>query len=191
MSKRISITERFELVSIALLYPVKGFEDAINAIDIVRKTIPHVHLNIIGTGPLFNELETLINNKNLGDNISLLGHLPHNEIISYLQKAHIYLLTSISEGFSLSFLEAISCGLPAISTAVGVATSVISEYENGVLIPIHNPEAIAHEIINMYSFEKIEEYSQKSVNASKSFSWETVAIQYLDLFEQILLKHDE
>ena len=70
------------------------------------------------------------------DNCILVGPKLHFEVPKWLNVADIFFLPSRSEGMPVSLLEALSCGIPAITSSVGGIPEIIKDGENGILIPI-------------------------------------------------------
>jgi glycosyltransferase involved in cell wall biosynthesis len=73
-----------------------------------------IKLVIIGQGPLRQELLSLA--QNLKVNLKIVDNLPHQKLVGWYQKATIFALTSTTEGQSKALLEALSCGLPCLTT---------------------------------------------------------------------------
>lgn len=185
-SKRSDTAESINIISIGLLYPVKGFGYAIKSMKSINKQLPQVHLTIIGDGPLYNEYNKLIDALGLSKNITLLGSVPHHDIISKLQASHLYLLSSLSEGFPLVILEGMACGLPIVSTPIGASVDIVSEWKNGIIVPYMNEDALADAIINIIIHNKVDQFSLQSINAAKTYSWDVVSNKYITLFENIV-----
>ena len=71
---------------------------------------------------------------------------PHGEVLRLMQSCDVLVLPSIVEGRALVQQEAMACGLPVIATKNAGADDVIIDGENGFLVPIRSPEAIADKI---------------------------------------------
>jgi len=97
-------------------------------IDIVIQCscqIPNVLFVCIGEGMLKVDLK----------NCKILGYKPNEEIPLWINAADLFLLPSRSEGTPVALLEALSCGVPAIVSDVGGIPDVITNGENGYLVP--------------------------------------------------------
>lgn len=135
------------LLSIGRLVPYKGFSVLIRAM----KYLPgHYHLIIGGTGPLRQELETLIDEENLRDRITLEGYLPDATLPDYYGAADIFVLSSImkTEAFGIVQIEAMSCGKPVVATIIpGSGVSWVNEDGvSGKNVVPGDPEAMAKAI---------------------------------------------
>ncbi len=94
------------------------------------------NLIIIGDGPNKNILRDFICKNNLNKRVFLKGELPRKKIAEYLSSSKFFILTSIHETFGVSVIEAMSCGLPVISTFCGGPESIIinnTNFKNGIL----------------------------------------------------------
>ncbi len=128
---------------------VKGIIFAILATKDIIKKVDNFELRIIGWGPDEEFLRFSIINLRLENHIKLVGYLDSDSIIHELKSAKIFLLPSVSEGISNAVLEAMSIGIPVISTNVGGMSEVIKNGINGILIDPYSPSQISESIIKL------------------------------------------
>lgn len=118
--------------------------EMIDAIHLLVPEYPEIKLYIAGhKGDSFEFINTYINKKQLQNNISLIGEISTEKKIDYLQNCKIYLQPSRYEGFGLAIAEALSCGAPVITTAVGEVPVVV---DNTAILVTPEPESIAKAI---------------------------------------------
>lgn len=129
----------WDIISIALLKPVKGISYLIKAIA----RINDLKLIIVGDGPERRDLESLSSYLGLNDRIFFQGMVDHSLIWDYLQRAKVFVLPSISEGCPRVLMEAMVCGLPIVATEVGGNPEVVVNGVNGFLVPPRDEEALA------------------------------------------------
>jgi len=98
---------------------------------------------VVGDGVLRPELEKRIANANLGRQIHLLGLKSPPEVAELLAACDLYALSSAYEGMPMALLEALGCGLPVVTTAVGEVRRVVHTGRNGVIAAGHQPDAFA------------------------------------------------
>jgi len=96
------------------------------------KNRENIQLDIIGGGGKFLECQSFVIEKKL-QNVNLLGSRDREETLSYLKKADIFILISKWEGLPITVLEAMSCGLPVISSKVGGIGEAVDE-SSGFLV---------------------------------------------------------
>jgi len=133
-------SEKFIFLTVGRLVPVKNISLQIEAMQEVVKKYPGAELWIIGDGPERKNYELRITNYELGKNIKLLGR--KDNLDEYYNSADAFLLTSNSEGWGLSVIEAAAHGLPIIMTDVGLAGEVIKNNESGLVIPVGDKEKL-------------------------------------------------
>jgi glycosyltransferase involved in cell wall biosynthesis len=127
------------LCTIARLDPVKDLGTFVDAVAQVASDQPVVGL-IIGDGPDRQALESHARSIGASPAIRFLGHRDDARLL--LAGCDMYVNCSISEGISLTILEAMAAGLPVVATNVGGTPEVIDD-SCGRLIPAQNPTALA------------------------------------------------
>lgn len=125
--------------TIARLDPVKDLGVVIAGIAEIAGAIP-VHAVIIGDGPERTRLEALAAATGVARHMTFLGH--RGDARRWLAGCDVFVNTSISEGVSLTILEAMAAGLPVIATAVG-GTPEIVDTGCGLPIPARSPQALS------------------------------------------------
>lgn len=138
--KKIAPIQHFDggvmkFVTASRLHKEKNIKHIIFAIDKLRASGYLATLDIYGTGDEFINLKNVIADRNLNDIVALKGH--NSQISNVLQKYHAFVSASYSEGFGLTYVEAIESGLPIISYANKYgAQTLIDSGQNGILVPI-------------------------------------------------------
>ncbi len=99
-----------------------------------------VPLDIIGTGPLQPTLEQLAAELGLTGRVRFLGAVPHSDLARYYRRAALHVMSSRNEGVPVALLEAAACGLPTVSTAVGLLPD---HPAMGVTVPAGDVPALA------------------------------------------------
>ena len=79
--------------------------------------------------------------------VRLLGL--RKDVARLLSAADVFLLTSISEGIPLTIIEAMSAGVPVVSTRVGGVPEMIEEGRTGLLAPARDAPAVARQILRL------------------------------------------
>jgi len=134
----------------ARLHPVKGHTYLLRALSILKGLSVNCIVKIVGEGELREELEREVKELNLIDIVQFLGHLPHNELLEFYRdgKVAIVALPSVDlgngnhEGVPVSLIEAMSYGIPVVSTTVG-GTPELLQGNVGVLVPPEDPISLA------------------------------------------------
>mgnify|MGYP000965516596 FL=1 len=148
-----------------------------------KQNIP-VHLKIIGDGVLKQELENFVSINKLS-HIEFSGKISHSQVMDELTKAHILVAPSREEAMSLVVLEAISCGVYVIATAISRNNELIEEGVNGDFVAYDQPTQIAQKISAFYNDKFLKDYQYPSLvlqNLYQNYSWKNTAEKYLSLF---------
>ncbi len=135
------------LGTIARFDPIKNHNMMLKAFSLVLAQQPNTTLIIVGDGEERGNIEACIKQLNIHENIILTGYQtkPHN----YLGLMDIYLLSSLSEGTSMTLLEAMSLSKPCVVTDAGGNPEIVIHGENGFVTPNDNAEAFAQGIIDV------------------------------------------
>ena len=128
------------LVHISNFRPVKRVMDVVEIFHRVHRELPS-RLLLVGDGPERPRVEQHCRECDLCDAITFIGNLPLVEEV--LVDADLFLLPSETESFGLSALEALSCEVPVIATAVGGLPEVVRHGENGYLFQPGDVEHMA------------------------------------------------
>lgn len=117
--------KRITVVALSRLVRRKGLDLLLAVIPAVCKRHPLVDFIIAGEGPMRVAAEQLREKYELHDRVRLLGNIPHDEVNSVLTKGQVFLNCSLTEAFCIGIVEATSCGLLAVATAVGGVPEVL------------------------------------------------------------------
>ena len=102
---------------------------------------------MVGDGPLFEQLTEMSRRLGLEANIQFVGY--QSDIASWLKRAKIFVLTSVSEGLSLAMMEAMASGLPAIVPDTGDLGDLVNDHVNGYLVREPSAKSFAACILDL------------------------------------------
>lgn len=136
-------------ITVARLSPEKDFPTLLRAVKLASVDVPQFRLQIVGDGPERQSLETLARELQVADRVEFLGE--RNDVPALLARAGFFVSSSLTEGISLTLLEAMSVGLPILATAVGGTPEIVVEGQTGHLVPAANPAALAGGIVSLCS----------------------------------------
>lgn len=117
------------LIMVARFTEEKNHSMAIDLVERLKAINLPVILTLLGSGPLKENLEETINNRNLAGSVNLVGFT--RDVCSWLDQSDVLLITSTTEGMPLNMLEGMERGLPIISTAVGEIPKLIKDANCG------------------------------------------------------------
>jgi glycosyltransferase involved in cell wall biosynthesis len=128
------------LLNVASLVPVKDQATLLRALAHLDESVT---LDIIGTGPEHGRLESLAAELGLAGRVHFLGAVAHTDLPAYYRRAALHVLTSRHEALAMVTLEAAACGLPSVSTAVGLLPDCPTL---GITVPVGDDAALASAI---------------------------------------------
>jgi L-malate glycosyltransferase len=146
--QQLRLDERaFVVATVARLDPVKDLMTLLEAFAIVRQSVPSAQLLVIGDGPERDRLAARAAQPDLAGSVHMTGYRP--DVRALLPAADVYASSSISEGVSITILEAMAAGIPVIATAVGGTPEVFPEGAGGILVPSRDPERLAAAVASL------------------------------------------
>jgi glycosyltransferase involved in cell wall biosynthesis len=113
----------------------------------VVEQMPEAMFLLVGEGPDRGKIEDAIRTLGVERNVFLLGE--RQDVAWILSQLDLYVLCSITEGLSLSILEAMAVGAPVVATRVGGNAELLDEGRAGVLTPSGDVEALADAILGL------------------------------------------
>src|SRR6185436_14263328 len=144
----LGLDERaFVVTTVARLDPVKDLVTLLDAFAIVRKRAPGAQLVIVGDGPERQRLEARASHDDLAGSVRITGY--RSDVRALLPAADVYVSSSISEGVSLTILEAMAAGVPVVATAVGGTPEIRADGEGGLLVPGRDADQLASAILSL------------------------------------------
>jgi glycosyltransferase involved in cell wall biosynthesis len=131
---------------------VKNMEFLIRSFSFVQKKYPNSRLMILGSGDkkYCRELQKFINDLNLMNNVKFIGEKIHDEIPQILNCADVLVLCSRTEGSPTVIREALACGIPVVTTAVGDVSHILINETIGK-ISQEDEEKFAEDIVSFFT----------------------------------------
>jgi glycosyltransferase involved in cell wall biosynthesis len=129
------------IVTVGGLYERKGIRELIEAFAAIAASRPDVQLHIVGDGPDREAFRAAASVTPVADRIHFAGF--QRDPRRWLESADIFVLASRSEPFGLVLAEAREAGLAVIGTHVGGIPEVLEDGRAGILVPPHDPGALA------------------------------------------------
>ena len=146
------VEKEFDLVYFAKIVRMKGIEDLIKALPLVKQVKPDVKLEIIGKGDerYIEYLKQLITELGLNENIAFRGFIPtQREVHTEVKKARISVLPTYNDTLPGTIIESMLLGLPVISYHTGGIPDLNMNGEHVILVGQGNTGLLAGEIISL------------------------------------------
>ncbi len=141
-----------ELISVARLVEMKGIEYAIRAVAQLHQQGVPVRYQVIGYGPLFEALQTLVQQLGLQSHVQLHGAMAHDELVRQLDQADIFVAPSVTaangekEGIPNAVKEAMAQGMPVVATRHSGIPELVEDGVSGYLVEERDVEGLAGKI---------------------------------------------
>ncbi|MBU1867892.1 glycosyltransferase family 4 protein [Patescibacteria group bacterium] len=149
---------------------------------LIIQALKHLDTNytavFIGSGNQENNLKQLVQKLDLDDRVKIIGYVPNQKLPSYLRGADLLVLPSSYEAFPKVALEALACGIPALSSGFDPG----SEFKN-MIFPISELSAKSLALNIQSVFDKYPHINHNLIR--KNYCWETVAKKIQNVYEKI------
>lgn len=135
--------DTFEIVCVGTLIWIKAHELALLALRKLVDRGVNARMHLIGDGPDRQRVLFTVDDLGLQSHVLWHGKLQPRQLLQHLQTADVFLLSSHSEGISNAALEAMSCGLPVVTTDCGGMREAVRDGVDGLIVPLRDAEAMA------------------------------------------------
>lgn len=165
--------------------PVKRIADVVRAFAAIAREVP-ARLSLIGDGPDREHAIAVADDIGCADRVDWLGSKENVEEV--LADADLFLSASETESFGLSMLEAMSCGVPCVSTRVGGVPEVLGE--TGALTPFADPAAMAAAALRFLTDRALYERQRLAVRqrAIDLFAADKIIDRYVAIYEEVVAR---
>lgn len=167
--KRVGIVgNEIHILTIGRLVEKKGIIFLLDAVKLLRERGCKVKASVIGDGPLMTDFVKYIRKYNLSEIVHFFGALAQNSVKEIYQMSDIFVLPSVvtssgdRDGLPNVLLEALTVGVPVISTAVSAISELIIDGRSGILVPEKDPEAIVNAVLKLQNDPEFYRYLSES-----------------------------
>jgi glycosyltransferase involved in cell wall biosynthesis len=178
------------ILSVGRLYARKGLFTLIESMSLVTRKFRNAKFIITGKG-LSNEMKKLVSyaaKLGVKDNIVFTGYFPDKKLPRLYQAADIFAFSTFYENLPFAVLEALSTGLPVVTTNVGGIPEMIDNGKNGFLVQPFNSRELADRIL--YYLEHPAAASEMALLARKTienqFDWRLIVKKVVKVYDEAL-----
>lgn len=158
--KEVQKHDVFTFVCSRNFEPLYNHIQLLEAFEILMNKGLNVNLKLIGEGSLKEDLIHWVDHRNLGKNIYFQGRISQEEMALELNKAHVFVTVSTTDGDVVSLVEAIACGNYCIGSDIPANKNWIEHNVNGLIVPLFDKETLANAMI-----ASLENYSRLTEEA--------------------------
>lgn len=177
-----------KFITISRLVPKKNVKSLLDAWKFVEKNYEDYTLDILGDGPLAEELKTYKDELGL-KHVNFIGAIPNERLPEFLTSADAFISPSLYESWGLVVNEAMAAGLPVLlSTKINAAHTLLKDGENGYLFDPYQPNVLQDKIIQFINLS-LAEKKKMSLNSLRIISkmdfdyMESELLQTLNFFK--------
>ncbi|HQZ39163.1 MAG TPA: glycosyltransferase [Vicinamibacterales bacterium] len=135
------------IVNVGALVGHKGHKHLLDAMPLVMRELPDVHLVIMGEGELRVPLERQVKELHLERVVRLPGF--REDVLALTKSADLFVMSSITEGLGSAVLDAMAMGLAVVGTRAGGIPEAVIHGTTGLLVPPGEPKALAAAIVEL------------------------------------------
>jgi len=189
LNKKVNNENRKRILFVGLLTHVKGIFYLFKALFELKKKRQDFILDVVGDGENRHECEKLIQKLGLQKIVKLHGLKTKEKVANFMKNCDFFVQPSLYETFGITFIEAMACGKPIVTTNIPVLKEKINK-EKGILVPPKDINALKKAIDYMldhyqnYSAEKISQYTKNN------FSYKIVGEKIDKIYKQLRKTYD-
>lgn len=182
--------DELNILFLAVLIERKGIIDLIDSARLLAEkgvlSKHNIKFTIAGSGIAERTCKNKVKNYNLDKFFEFKGWVKGNEKYKLLEKSQIFVLPSYNEGLPVAILEAMSYGIPVISTNVGSIEDVVKDDINGFIINPGDVKSLADRIEELIKDKKL--WNKFSLNSNYIICNEYDCKKYFNNIEKLYLK---
>lgn len=183
--KNKKLSENLKLICSARLIKRKGQYTLIEAISNLKKQGIPIFVDFVGNGDEREAYIKYAKDKDVSEQIIFSAYVPREKMPEKYQSADVFVLPSFNEGMSNALLEAMACGLPAVVTDVGGTEELVDE-KNGFVFQAGNVNELVKILKHLHTNKQIiEQLGKSSRKKAEQFNWNSIAGEYMKLFNNI------
>ncbi|GFO66553.1 glycosyl transferase family 1 [Geomonas limicola] len=162
---------------------IKNLPMMLHAFQRVVEQVPDSCLLVAGKGSREQELRELAQLLGIGTQVKFLGL--RDDLAEIYPLMNVFLLSSLTEGISVTLLESMAAGVPAVATAVGGNPEVVLEGETGFLVPLHDDALMAERILYLLRDPQLAAGfgARARVRVLEEFSFDRMLQRYQELYQ--------
>ncbi len=167
------VRQAARVICVGRLDRCKGQDVLIRAVALLKESVPSLHVELVGSGPLSTDYRQLTCELRAEDEILFVPNIPHSEIHARLTGACVSVVPSRSDAFCLVVIESLAAGIPIVASRTGGIPELFRDGVDGLLVPPDDPGALAGALSSLLSNPELRERMGKNARG-----------QFLACFEQ-------
>ena len=149
-NNRVLSDKEFVISSTRNFEPVYNIPHFLKSVAQVKSQIPNLKVNMIGFGSLHDDLVNLSKDLKIDDIVVFHGKVHQSKVVEVLNQSHVFVTVSLSDGNSMSLIEAMACGAYPVVTDILANKQWITEGLNGYFVKINDVDGLSQALISIY-----------------------------------------
>jgi L-malate glycosyltransferase len=178
-------SELWDIIFAGRLIKEKHADLLIHAVTLLQHKNPDIRVVIIGEGPEYGTINNLINDKKIKNTIRLCNfYQNHDDLIAQLKSCHVFVLPSTREGFGITALEALACGLTVVTVdhPANAICDLITE-NNGFLCSL-SVQDLADKICQALQHHAV--MRDACIVTAESFDWDHITSEVESYYKSLI-----
>ncbi len=170
---------------VARLVPVKGVQHLLEAVPLIRRSVPGTVVVFVGDGELRPQLEARARELGVEGAVRFLGL--RRDVHELLPLFDVAVLPSLNEGMGKAAVEAMAAGKPVVASAVSGLQDVVRHGQTGILVPPADPEALARATVALLQDpERARGMGEAARRAAEAYGVEAMVAEIEALYARLL-----
>lgn len=175
---------KFTVLSVCRFYRRKRLDVLLRAAALLRETIPNLAIRIVGNGPEYQTLQQICVELNLQPVVHWLGDVTAAKLAEEYNRANVFCLPSVQEGFGIVFLEAMAAARPIVAARAAAVPEVVRD---GILTEPEDPASLANAIVRLYRDPQLcHSLGTAGLRNVEQFEMHRIAPQFLSEVSKVL-----
>jgi len=184
----LNLRDRQVVLTVSRLVPIKNVALLVDAVAMLRRRMPGVHLLVVGDGPEATALKRRAAMHQMTDAVTFAGYVAQADTPMYYRAADVFGLSSDFDNSPNVVLEAMASALPVVTTDVGGVREFVSDRMGGAVVPARDAAALADNLGAYLSSPHAagEAGAFNRARAVSEFSWRASALRLLDTYRRVI-----
>ncbi len=182
---------KFNIVFVSRLEPRKGVDFLLPAFKEVIRQIPNSRLIIVGSGTRLRKgYEDWVKKEGLDKDVLFVGYASDSDLPKYFRTADVFCVPATGrESQGIILIEAMATGVPIVATNISGYRTVVTDGEEGLLVPPRDSRALAKALIRLLEDEPLRrKMGEKGLQRSRDFDWDQISRLVVAYYEQVIRK---
>ena len=178
-------SEPGDIIFVGRLIKEKHADLLIKAFELLLSAYPDIHMRLIGEGPEYFKIKNLIDDKKIQNSVYLSRfYQDHDDLLAHLKSSKVFVLPSTREGFGITALEALACGIPVVTVdhPANAILDLITE-NNGFLCPLSAEDLAKTMCLALRLHNEMRNVCTKS---AESYDWENITSDVESYYQSVI-----